>query len=109
MRFFVHCLGRMEMSRSRSTASAPVKEASYPTPAARVNRLDFWAGAIYARLAMAKQRLDSLLVSRGLAPSQEKAQAIIMAGEVGAGGRGGGKPGAGVAGGGPRALMRGPG
>src|SRR3990172_12812718 len=97
MRFFVHCLGRMEMSRSRSTASAPVKQASPPTPAGAVNRLDFWARGIYARLAMAKQRLDSLLVSRGLAPSQEKAQAIIMAGEVVAGGRGADKPGGVVA------------
>ena len=31
---------------------------------------------------MAKQRLDVLLVARGLAPSREKAQAMIMAGEV---------------------------
>ena len=31
---------------------------------------------------LAKIRLDSLLVQRGLAPSQEKAQALIMAGSV---------------------------
>ncbi|MBC7961618.1 MAG: TlyA family RNA methyltransferase [Steroidobacteraceae bacterium] len=31
---------------------------------------------------MAKQRLDILMVERGLAPSQEKAQALIMAGQV---------------------------
>ncbi len=31
---------------------------------------------------MAKQRLDVLLVTRGLAPSREKAQAMIMAGDV---------------------------
>ena len=29
-----------------------------------------------------KQRLDRLMVDRGLAPSQEKAQALIMAGQV---------------------------
>ena len=29
-----------------------------------------------------KQRLDKLLVERGLAPSREKAQALIMAGQV---------------------------
>lgn len=31
---------------------------------------------------MAKQRVDVLLVSRGLAPSRERARALIMAGEV---------------------------
>ena len=31
---------------------------------------------------VAKQRLDNLLVERGLAPSRTKAQALIMAGEV---------------------------
>ena len=31
---------------------------------------------------MAKQRIDILLVERGLAPSREKAKAFIMAGEV---------------------------
>lgn len=30
----------------------------------------------------AKQRLDKLMVERGLAPSREKAQALIMAGQV---------------------------
>ncbi|MCL4467243.1 MAG: TlyA family RNA methyltransferase [Chloroflexi bacterium] len=36
---------------------------------------------------MAKKRLDSLLVERGLAESREKAQALIMAGEVTVGGK----------------------
>jgi len=31
---------------------------------------------------MAKRRLDSLLVDRGLAPDREKAQALVMAGQV---------------------------
>jgi len=31
---------------------------------------------------MPKQRLDKLMVERGLAPSREKAQALIMAGQV---------------------------
>lgn len=31
---------------------------------------------------MAKERLDILVVKNGLAPSREKAKAIIMAGEV---------------------------
>jgi len=31
---------------------------------------------------MSKQRLDKLMVERGLAPSREKAQALIMAGQV---------------------------
>ena len=34
-----------------------------------------------------KERLDVLVVSRGLAPSREKAKAIIMAGKEGGGGR----------------------
>ena len=29
-----------------------------------------------------KQRLDKLMVEKGLAPSREKAQALIMAGQV---------------------------
>src|ERR1700736_1799631 len=36
---------------------------------------------------MAKQRLDVLLVSRGLAPTREKAQAVILAGLVEVNGR----------------------
>lgn len=36
---------------------------------------------------MAKQRLDTLLVERGLAESRAKAQALIMAGEVAVGGQ----------------------
>lgn len=36
--------------------------------------------------AMAKERLDVLLVRRGLCPSREKAQRLIMAGEVFSGG-----------------------
>jgi 23S rRNA (cytidine1920-2'-O)/16S rRNA (cytidine1409-2'-O)-methyltransferase len=35
---------------------------------------------------MAKERLDVLLVQRGLCPSREKAQRLIMAGEVFSGG-----------------------
>jgi len=40
-----------------------------------------------------KERADKLLVGRGLAPSREKAQALIMAGLVTAGGRRVAKPG----------------
>src|SRR5262249_40177019 len=40
-----------------------------------------------------KTRLDRLLVDRGLAPSREKAQAMIMAGEVLVGGQKAEKPG----------------
>ena len=41
-----------------------------------------------------KQRLDLLLVERGLAPSREKARAMIMAGEVSVNGQVSDKPGA---------------
>jgi len=44
-----------------------------------------------------KARLDRLLFERGLAPSREKAQALIMAGEVLVDGRKAGKPGQAVA------------
>jgi len=40
-----------------------------------------------------RQRLDLLLMDRGLADSREKAQALIMAGEVLVGGRKAQKPG----------------
>jgi len=46
---------------------------------------------------MTKTRLDRLLVERGLAESREKAQALIMAGEVLIDGRKAAKPGQGVA------------
>ena len=46
---------------------------------------------------VAKQRLDNLLVERGLASSRTKAQALIMAGEVVVGGSNNIKPGALVA------------
>lgn len=42
---------------------------------------------------MAKQRLDQLLVDRGLAPSRTKAQALIMAGDVFVAGQRADKPG----------------
>src|SRR6185437_1329584 len=35
-----------------------------------------------ARPKLARERLDVLLVARGLAPSRERARALIMAGEV---------------------------
>jgi 23S rRNA (cytidine1920-2'-O)/16S rRNA (cytidine1409-2'-O)-methyltransferase len=47
---------------------------------------------------MAKQRLDVAMVARGLAASREKAQALIMAGEVTAAGQKALKPGQTVAG-----------
>ncbi|MEK7282271.1 MAG: TlyA family RNA methyltransferase, partial [Acidobacteriota bacterium] len=40
-----------------------------------------------------RERLDRLLVARGLAPSRERAQALIMAGAVRVDGRPSGKPG----------------
>ncbi len=40
-----------------------------------------------------KTRLDRLMVDRGLAESREKAQALIMAGEVRVNGQKAGKPG----------------
>ncbi|MDH4248664.1 MAG: TlyA family RNA methyltransferase [Deltaproteobacteria bacterium] len=43
--------------------------------------------------ASAKERLDKLLVERGLAPSREKAQALIMAGQVRVSGEPANKPG----------------
>jgi 23S rRNA (cytidine1920-2'-O)/16S rRNA (cytidine1409-2'-O)-methyltransferase len=42
---------------------------------------------------MAKQRLDTLLVERGLVASRERARALILAGQVLVGGRPGGKAG----------------
>ncbi|HTR01932.1 MAG TPA: TlyA family RNA methyltransferase [Thermoanaerobaculia bacterium] len=45
-----------------------------------------------------KSRLDVLLVARGLAPTREKAQALILAGRVAVDGRPATKAGAGVAG-----------
>jgi 23S rRNA (cytidine1920-2'-O)/16S rRNA (cytidine1409-2'-O)-methyltransferase len=42
---------------------------------------------------MPRQRLDVAIVARGLAPSREKAQALIMAGEVRAAGQKASKPG----------------
>ncbi len=42
---------------------------------------------------MAKQRLDVLMVERGLAPTRTRAQALIMAGQVSADGRRLEKPG----------------
>jgi len=42
---------------------------------------------------MAKRRLDTLLVDRGLAPDREKAQALVMAGQVSVGERPAPKPG----------------
>jgi len=46
---------------------------------------------------VAKQRLDVLLVARGLAPSRQRAQAMLLAGDVLVGGQRAGKPGALVA------------
>ena len=42
---------------------------------------------------MSKQRLDTLLVERGLVASRERARALILAGQVLVGGRPGGKAG----------------
>jgi ribosomal protein S4 len=46
-----------------------------------------WSGRV------AKERLDKLLVARGLAPTRAKAQALIMAGEVRVNGETAGKAG----------------
>ena len=43
---------------------------------------------------MAKKRVDLLLVERGLAATRQKAQAVVMAGQVGSRGRRGGQAGA---------------
>ena len=43
---------------------------------------------------MAKNRLDNLMITRGMAPSREKARAIILAGEVKVNGLRVDKPGA---------------
>lgn len=45
---------------------------------------------------MAKTRLDTLIVERGIAPSRERARSLIMAGQVLVGGRRVDKPGTGV-------------
>jgi len=50
----------------------------------------------------AKSRLDQLMVEQGLAPSREKAQALILAGQVTVGGQKAQKPGQGVA---PEAVI----
>src|ERR1700684_3460037 len=42
---------------------------------------------------IAKQRLDLLLVARGLAPSRQRAQAMLLAGDVIVNGQGALKPG----------------
>ena len=42
---------------------------------------------------IAKQRLDLLLVARGLAPSRQRAQAMLLAGDVIVNGQRAGKPG----------------
>jgi 23S rRNA (cytidine1920-2'-O)/16S rRNA (cytidine1409-2'-O)-methyltransferase len=59
-----------------------------------VLRLDFPLLPAYAELRfMAKRRLDTLLVERGLAESREKAQAAVLAGKVLVGDRAAAKPG----------------
>jgi 23S rRNA (cytidine1920-2'-O)/16S rRNA (cytidine1409-2'-O)-methyltransferase len=49
--------------------------------------------AVGSRRAGGKDRLDRLLVDRGLAPSRERAQALVMAGRVRVGGHPAAKPG----------------
>jgi 23S rRNA (cytidine1920-2'-O)/16S rRNA (cytidine1409-2'-O)-methyltransferase len=53
---------------------------------------------VKARPRLAKKRLDVLLVERGLAESRQKAQAVVLAGEVRVDGQRADKPGAMVAG-----------
>src|ERR1700689_4482934 len=50
------------------------------------------------KLAMSKHRLDHLVVDRGLAESRERAQALILAGQVIVNGQKSSKPGHGIAG-----------
>jgi 23S rRNA (cytidine1920-2'-O)/16S rRNA (cytidine1409-2'-O)-methyltransferase len=57
---------------------------------------------------MSKQRLDALLVDKGLAESQEKARALVMAGQVLVAGRPASKPGALVDAGAPLQVERPP-
>ena len=45
---------------------------------------------------MTKRRLDQLVIDRGLADSREKAQALILAGQVMVNGQKGSKPGHGT-------------
>ena len=50
-------------------------------------------GAVHPGLRMARERLDKLLVDRGLAASRERARALVMTGDVLVGGRPETKPG----------------
>ncbi|HWO94439.1 MAG TPA: S4 domain-containing protein, partial [Dehalococcoidia bacterium] len=49
--------------------------------------------AAYAALEVAKRRVDSLLLERGLAETREKARALVLAGSVSSAGRRIDKPG----------------
>jgi len=48
---------------------------------------EVWGCAPHTRAVITRPRLDQLLVARGLAPSRERAQALIMAGAVRVGGQ----------------------
>src|SRR5260221_12337669 len=58
------------MRRSTTRGSATACSAASPT------------GSSAARASVAKPRLDVVLVDRGLAPSRERARALILAGQV---------------------------
>src|ERR1019366_1148177 len=65
------CLGR---DRASPRASPSSRELSILEPSCQAGR------------PLAKQRLDNLLVARGLAPSRARAQAVVLAGQVFVGG-----------------------
>lgn len=71
----------MRCLRPRTCISSRASTLDVPTILPSCSAIDFLLTVADIQL-MAKRRLDSLLVTRGLAPDCEKAQALVMAGQV---------------------------